>query len=107
VAAKVQAADAMLRRAAEVSAGRETSATATASSMAVTKAKTLTAEASVSATSKLFELTVTHTTIGEYMLERHRRHARTAAQHDPVRWSYHAACEPKWNPAAAPRQAWI
>jgi alkylation response protein AidB-like acyl-CoA dehydrogenase len=42
VAAKVQAADAMLHRAAEVldeSAGRETSATVTASSMAATKAK--------------------------------------------------------------------
>ncbi len=107
VAAKVQAADAMLRRAAEVSAGRETSATVTASSMAATKAKALTAEASVSATSKLFELTGTHATIGEYMLERHRRHARTAARHDPVRWTYHAAGEHKWNPAAVPRQAWI
>ena len=83
VAAKVQAADAMLHRAAEVldeSAGRETSATVTASSMAATKAKALTAEASVSATSKLFELTGTHATIGEYMLERHRRHACTAAR---------------------------
>jgi alkylation response protein AidB-like acyl-CoA dehydrogenase len=90
VAAKVQAADAMLRRAAEVSAGRETSATVTASSMAVTKAKTLTAEASVSASSKLFELTVTHTTIGEYMLERHRRHACTAARRRVV--SHVIAC---------------
>lgn len=110
VAAKVQAADAMLHRAAEVldeSAGRETSATVTASSMAVAKAKALTAEASISATSKLFELTGTHATIGEYMLERHRRRARTAARHDPVRWTYHAVGEHKWNPAAVPRQAWI
>jgi SfnB family sulfur acquisition oxidoreductase len=110
VAAKVQAADAMLCRAAEVldeSAGRVTSATVTASSMAVAKAKALTAEASVSATSKLFELTGTHATIGEYMLERHRRHTRTAARHDPVRWTYQAAGERKWNPAAVPRQAWI
>ncbi len=110
VAAKVQAADAMLHRAAEVlddSAGRETSATVTASSMAVAKAKALTAEASVSATSKLFELTGTHATFGEGMLERHRRHVRTPAPHDPVRWTYHAAGEHTWNPAAVPRQAWI
>jgi alkylation response protein AidB-like acyl-CoA dehydrogenase len=110
VAAKVQAADAMLHRAAEVldeCAGHETSATVTASSMAVAEAKALTAEASVSATSKLFELTGTHATIGEYMLERHRRHARTAARHDPVRWTYQAAGERTWSPAAVPRQAWI
>lgn len=110
VAAKVQAADAMLCRAAQVldeSAGRETSTTVTASSMAATKAKALTAEASVSATSKLFELIGTHATIGEYMLERHRRHARTAGRHDPVRWTYQAAGEHKWNPVTVPRQAWI
>jgi alkylation response protein AidB-like acyl-CoA dehydrogenase len=110
VAAKVQTADAMLRRAAEVldeSAGHETSTTVTASSMAVAKAKMLAAEASLSATSKLFELTGTHATLAEFMLDRHRRHAPSSAPHDPVRWNYRAASAQGWTPAAAPRQAWI
>jgi alkylation response protein AidB-like acyl-CoA dehydrogenase len=110
LATKVQAANTMLHRAAVIldeSVGRETAKTVAASSIAVAQAKVLTTEAALLASSKLFELAGTRSTLSEYMLDRHWRNARTHTLHDPVRWKYHAIGNFHLNGTAPPRHAWI
>jgi SfnB family sulfur acquisition oxidoreductase len=110
LATKVQAANTMLHRAAEVldeSVGRECKDTVAASSIAVAQAKVLTTEAALLASSKLFELAGAQSTLSEYMLDRHWRNARTHTLHDPVRWKYHAIGNYHLNGMAPPRHAWI
>ena len=110
LATKVQAADTMLHRAAVIldeSVGHECTETVAASSIAVAQAKVLTTEAALLASSKLFELGGTRSTLSEYMLDRHWRNARTHTLHDPVRWKYHAIGNFHLNGTAPPRHAWI
>jgi alkylation response protein AidB-like acyl-CoA dehydrogenase len=110
VSAKVQAANAMLHRAAVVldeSIGRECESTVAANSIAVAEAKVLTTEAVLQASSKLLELAGTRSTMSDYMLDRHWRNARTHTLHDPVRWKYHAIGNYHLNGTAPPRHAWI
>jgi SfnB family sulfur acquisition oxidoreductase len=57
-------------------------------SMAVAEAKIATTEIAIAASSKLFELAGTKSTLAKYSLDRHWRNARTHTLHDPVRWKY-------------------
>ena len=107
---RVHAADAILRRAAEVldaHTGNATAETVAASSVAVAEAKVLTTEAALLATNRLFELAGTRSTLAEFMLDRHWRNARTHTLHDPVRWKFHAIGNYYLNDTPPPRHAWI
>lgn len=110
LATKVQAANTMLHRAAMVldeSVGHECAETVAACSIAVAEAKVLTTAAALMASSRLFELAGTRSTLSELMLDRHWRNARTHTLHDPVRWKYHAIGNYHLNGVAPPRHAWI
>lgn len=93
LAIRLNAAEALLDR-----AGTQldaTSANTTLESIALAKvaaaeAKVLTTDAALFATSKLFELGGTRSTLGRHGLDRLWRDARTHTLHDPVRWKYHA-----------------
>ncbi len=75
-------------------------------SVAVAEAKVLTTEVALAASSKLFELAGTQSTLAEYNLDRHWRNARTHTLHDPVRWKYHLVGNYALNDAIPPRHCW-
>lgn len=58
--------------------------------IAVVEAKIATTEICLAASSKLFELAGTQSTLTGHNLDRHWRNARTHTLHDGVRWKYHA-----------------
>ena len=58
-------------------------------SIAVAQAKALSTQASLLASSKLFELGGTSAAQRQHGLDRYWRNARTHTLHDPVRWKYH------------------
>ena len=90
---RVHAADALLERAGyfvDRALASPTEQTVADASVAVAEAKAMSAEASILATNKLFELAGTRSTLDEYNLDRHWRNARTHTLHDPVRWKYHS-----------------
>ena len=90
---RLHAAEALLER-----AGRQLDATVAdlndetigLAKIAVAEAKVLTTDIALLASSKLFELAGTRSTLGQYNLDRFWRDARTHTLHDPVRWKYHA-----------------
>jgi len=75
-------------------------------SVAVAEAKVLTTEVALAASSKLFELSGTQSTLAELNLDRHWRNARTHTLHDPVRWKYHLVGNYVLNDALPPRHCW-
>jgi SfnB family sulfur acquisition oxidoreductase len=75
-------------------------------SVAVAEAKVLTTEVALAASSKLFELSGTQSTLAEYNFDRHWRNARTHTLHDPVRWKYHLVGNYVLNDALPPRHCW-
>jgi alkylation response protein AidB-like acyl-CoA dehydrogenase len=93
LAVRVQAAEALLARAAGelaeiglVPAGAEAAARG---SLAVAAAKAFASEVAVEAGSELFALAGTSATDERWDLHRHWRNARTHSVHDPVDWKYH------------------
>lgn len=90
---QLHAAEALVKR-----AGRKVDAVAAepgddtlaAASIAVAEARVLTNDISLAASTKLFELAGSQSTLAEHNFDRHWRNARTHTLHDPVRWKYHA-----------------
>ncbi|HEX4831137.1 MAG TPA: SfnB family sulfur acquisition oxidoreductase [Trebonia sp.] len=93
LAAKVAAAEALLRSAAQVqeSVGRvpASAAEAARASIAIAQAKAFGSEVAAEVTSELFSLAGASAADEKYGLSRHWRNARTHASHDPVSWKYH------------------
>lgn len=77
-----------------------------AAQIAVAEAKVLTTEIAVEATSKLFELAGTRSTLAADNLDRHWRNARTHTLHDPVRWKYSILGNFYLNGINPPLHAW-
>jgi SfnB family sulfur acquisition oxidoreductase len=75
-------------------------------SIAVAEAKVLSTEIALKATSQLFELAGTQSTLEKYQLDRHWRNARVHTLHDPVRWKYYAIGNFYLNQIPPPRHAW-
>ena len=76
-------------------------------SIAVAEAKVLTTEVALHATSNLFELAGTSSTLGKYNYDRHWRNARVHTLHDPVRWKYFAVGDYELNGNPPPVHSWI
>jgi SfnB family sulfur acquisition oxidoreductase len=93
LAARVHAAEAMLRRAAdtldEVTRHPRDAREAARGSVAVAEAKAFASEVAVEVASDLFALSGASAADQRYDLSRHWRNARTHASHDPVDWKYH------------------
>lgn len=110
LAIRLNAAEALLDRAgAQLDA---TIADTTLESIALAKvataeAKVLTTDAALLATSKLFELGGTRSTLGRHGLDQLWRDARTHTLHDPVRWKYHAVGQFYLNGVHPPLHSWI
>lgn len=106
---QLHAAEALLEEAADAvdiaqaSPGIDTVAQASA---AVAKAKILTTEIALLASSKLFELAGTRSVSERHHLDRHWRNARTHTLHDPVRWKYHLVGNYRLNHVPPPRHTW-
>ncbi|QXI31114.1 SfnB family sulfur acquisition oxidoreductase [Pseudomonas vanderleydeniana] len=75
-------------------------------SVVVAQAKVLSAETSLLAASKLFELAGTRSVLGKHNLDRHWRNARTHTLHDPARWKYHLIGNYLLNGVKPARHAW-
>jgi alkylation response protein AidB-like acyl-CoA dehydrogenase len=92
LATRVAAAEALLRRAAQVqeSVGRVPAdfATAAQGSIAVAQAKAFASEVAAEVSSEMFSLAGASAADEKYDLSRHWRNARTHASHDPVSWKY-------------------
>lgn len=107
---RLHAAEALLER-----AGRQLDATIAApdlesiglAKVAVAEAKVLTTDVALLASSKLFELAGTRSTLGVHNLDRFWRDARTHTLHDPVRWKYHAVGQFYLNDIQPPMHSWI
>ena len=80
--------------------------TVAAAQLAVAESKVLTTEIAVQASSKLFELAGTRSTLAESNLDRHWRNARTHTLHDPVRWKYAIIGNHALNGVNPPFHAW-
>lgn len=107
---KIQAADALLDRAARIldeTPAESTPAQAGAASLAVAEAKMMTTEAVMAATNKLFELAGAGSTLSTHGLDRFWRDARTHTLHDPVRWKYHALGDHYLNGTLPPHHLWF
>jgi SfnB family sulfur acquisition oxidoreductase len=76
-------------------------------SIAVAEAKVLTTEIALHATSNLFELAGTSSTLAKYNYDRHWRNARVHTLHDPVRWKYFAVGNYELNGTDPPVNSWI
>ncbi len=86
---KVRAAESLLAeagRAVERAAAGLTAATAADASLAVAAARAVTTEASLEASSRLYEVTGTRAARASVGLDRHWRNARTHTLHDPASW---------------------
>lgn len=91
LAIRLHAAEAMMERAArllDLSLNEPTAENIANTSIATAEAKVLAAEIALAATSKLFELAGTRSTLAAHNLDRHWRNARTHTLHDPVRWKF-------------------
>ncbi|WP_375737703.1 SfnB family sulfur acquisition oxidoreductase [Pseudomonas boanensis] len=110
LAIRLHAAEAILERAGrilDVATAEPTAETVAAASIAVAEARALTTEISLSAGSKLFELSGTRASLSEHNLDRHWRNARVHTLHDPVRWKYHAVGNYYLNGQLPPRRGTI
>ncbi len=108
---ELRAADALLRRAAQVLDETDVSLltpeSAAQASIAVAEAKVLTTEVALKASEKLLEWGGSRATLSVHGLDRHWRNARTHTLHDPVRWKYHAIGNYYLNGILPVRHAWI
>ncbi|WP_223693704.1 SfnB family sulfur acquisition oxidoreductase [Leifsonia poae] len=78
-----------------------------AASIAVARAKVLTTELSLEASSRLLELGGTRSALGEKALDRYWRNARVHTLHDPVRWKYAIIGDYALNGTLPARHSWI
>jgi SfnB family sulfur acquisition oxidoreductase len=85
---------------------RPSAETVAAAQIAVAEAKIFSTELSLLASSKLFELAGTRSTLAEHNLDRHWRNARTHTLHDPVRWKYAIVGNYHLNEINPPLHAW-
>jgi alkylation response protein AidB-like acyl-CoA dehydrogenase len=76
-------------------------------SVAVAEAKVLTTNIALEASSVLFELGGTRTTLAGQEYDRHWRNARVHTLHDPVRWKYNVIGNWYLNDAAPPRHGLV
>jgi SfnB family sulfur acquisition oxidoreductase len=93
LSARLYAAEALLERAGEyldLAQADSTAETVAAASIAVAEARAISTEISLEASSTLFELAGSQSTLAEHGLDRHWRNARVHTLHDPVRWKFHA-----------------
>ena len=107
---RLRAAEALLTRAgAEVDAAQAemNEASVARASIAVAEAKILATKAGLLASSKLFELSGTSSTLEEDNLDRYWRNVRTHTLHDPVRWKYQAIGNYYLNGTLPPRHGAI
>jgi SfnB family sulfur acquisition oxidoreductase len=107
---RLHAAEALMERAAlkvDRAAATLDEPTVTAAALAVAEAKIGATDIAILATTKLFELAGTQSTLEQYQLDRHWRNARVHTLHDPVRWKYHAIGNYYLNEVAPPRHAWL
>ena len=107
---KLHAAEALLERAglqldATIADVREE--TIGLAKIAVAEAKVLSTDIALLASSKLFELAGTRSTLGVHNLDRFWRDARTHTLHDPVRWKLHAIGQFYLNDIQPPLHSWI
>ncbi len=84
-----------------------TDKTVAEASVAVAEAKVLTTNIALEASSVLFELGGTRTTLADQKYDRRWRNARTHTLHDPVRWKFYAIGNHYLNGAPPPKHAWI
>ena len=75
-------------------------------SVAVAKAKVLTTEIALEASTRLFELGGTRSSLARHNHDRHWRNARVHTLHDPVRWKYHVVGNWLLNGINPPRHDW-
>ncbi len=107
---KLHAAEAMLERAGlqlDATIARVSEETIGLAKIAVAEAKVLTTDIALLASSKLFELAGTRSTLGVHNLDRFWRDARTHTLHDPVRWKLHAIGQFYLNDIQPPLHSWI
>lgn len=93
LSARLYAAEALLERAGESldrAQADSNAETVAAASIAVAEARAISTEISLAASSTLFELAGSQSTLAEHGLDRHWRNARVHTLHDPVRWKFHA-----------------
>ena len=106
LAARLRAAEALLRRAGrfvDTAQAKATDRSVAEASVAVAEARALTTTVSLDAGSRLFELAGTAATLDGLGLDRFWRNARTHTLHDPVRWKYHAVGNFYLNDKLPPR----
>ena len=106
---QLDAAEALLERAGKVMdsvrATPDENAVARAS-VAVAKAKVLTTEIALEASTRLFELGGTRSSLARHNHDRYWRNARVHTLHDPVRWKYHVVGNWLLNGVNPPRHDW-
>jgi len=76
-------------------------------SIAVAEAKVLTTNIALEASSVLFELGGTRTTLADQKYDRHWRNARVHTLHDPVRWKYNVIGNWYLNSSPPPRHGLV
>jgi len=84
-----------------------TDKTVAEASVAVAEAKVLTTNIALEASSVLFELGGTRTTLADQKYDRHWRNARVHTLHDPVRWKYNVIGNWYLNDSAPPRHGLV
>lgn len=107
---QLHAAEALLERAGrkvDTATLEQTVETVAAASVAVAEARVLTTDVALAASTKLFELAGTQSTLAEGNLDRHWRNARTHTLHDPVCWKYHVIGNYYLNDKNPPRHGAI
>jgi SfnB family sulfur acquisition oxidoreductase len=106
---RLHATEALLDRAGatmDVAVANPDAETVAAAQLATAEAKVFSTELSVYASSKLFELAGTRSTLAAEALDRHWRNARTHTLHDPVRWKYAILGNHALNGINPPLHAW-
>ena len=106
---RLHATEALLDRAGvavDAAVANPTAETVAAAQLATAEAKVFSTELSVHASSKLFELAGTRSTLAVEALDRHWRNARTHTLHDPVRWKYAILGNHALNGVNPPLHAW-
>ncbi|WP_296259980.1 MULTISPECIES: SfnB family sulfur acquisition oxidoreductase [unclassified Pseudomonas] len=107
---RLHAAEALLERAGEYldrAQAQSTAENVAKASIAVAEARAISTEISLAASSTLFELAGSQSTLAEHGLDRHWRNARVHTLHDPVRWKYHAIGNFYLNEVNPPRRGTI
>lgn len=107
---RLHAAEALLERSGEYldrAQAQSTAENVAQASIAVAEARAISTEISLAASSTLFELAGSQSTLAEHGLDRHWRNARVHTLHDPVRWKYHAIGNFYLNEVNPPRRGTI